>query len=224
MWTAMVEMPFSMSPGEQTLTFILIDEFGAQSIVSVWYPLGVSELEIKGPHAVNMSKEEPIIITINNEPPTINATTVNIEKQTDETKTLEIEIFDPDGISTVMIELGVFTPLGASELTPMYDDGLRGGDRIAGDGIYTVELSVRAATPLGTFEMIIYSTDVYGSQISNSAFVVLEEAKDDGNQSESNPIAFIFGLVIFLAVLVLVFLFVKGRNGESSFSERFGEH
>lgn len=224
MWTAMVEMPFSMSPGEQTLTFILNDEFGAQSIVSVWYPLGLSESENNGPHAVNTSKEEPIFITINNEPPYINATTVNIEKQTDEPIILEIGIFDPDGISTVMIELGVFTPLGANELTPMYDDGLRGGDKIAGDGIYTVELSVRDATPLGTFEMMIYSTDVYGSQISNSAFVVLEEAQDNANQSESNPIAIIFGLVAFLAVLVLLFLFVKGRNGESSFSDRFGEH
>jgi len=224
MWTAMVEMPFSMSPGEQMLIFILSDELGGQSIVSTWYPLGISESETNGPHTVNTSKEEPIFITINNEPPQINATTVNIEKQTNEPTTLEIRVFDPDGISAVMIELGVFTPLGANELTPMYDDGLRGGDKIAGDGIYTVELSVRDATPLGTFEMMIYSTDLYGSQISTSAFVVLEEAKDDANQSESNPIAFIFGLVIFLAVLVLVFLLVKGKNGETNFSDRFGEH
>lgn len=221
-WTAMVAMPYSMNPGEQGLTFLMNDGEGTQSIVSVWYPLGFIEDGLFGPHAVNLSSIEPIFVTIQNEPPRISPTTLTLEKQLNDKMLLEVEIFDPDGISTVMIELGVFTPLGGNDRVSMYDDGQRGGDKVAGDGLYSVELSIRDATPIGTYELLIYSTDVYGSQSSNSAIVVLNEQSVVPTQSESTAIFYVFGLVLALAMIVIGLMLLQGRKDEQEKEDRFG--
>ena len=42
----------------------------------------------------------------------------------------------------------------------MYDDGTN-GDRVANDGIFTVQLSVRSSTPLGAHEVLIQASDNY---------------------------------------------------------------
>ncbi|MEK9731055.1 MAG: choice-of-anchor X domain-containing protein [Candidatus Poseidoniales archaeon] len=221
-WSAMVEMPYSMTPGEQALTFVMVDGDGTQSIVSVWYPLGLLGDGPFGPHAVDTSDIEPLFLTIQNEPPRINPTTLTLEKQLDEVMILEVEIFDPDGISTVLVELGVFTPLGANDRVTMYDDGQRGGDRTAGDGIYSVELSIRDATPLGTYELLMYSTDVYGSQSSTSVIVILNEQSVEPTQSEATAIIYVFGLVLAVALIVIGLMFFQGRKDGPEKEDRFG--
>ena len=64
----------------------------------------------------------------------------------------EAKVTDQDGVANARANLGVFAPLGAQTgWVNMYDNGIN-GDRVPGDGIYSVELSLRPSTPLGTHE------------------------------------------------------------------------
>ena len=62
--------------------------------------------------------------------------------------------------------LGVFAPLGAQTgWVNMNDNGIN-GDRVPGDGIYSVELSLRPSTPLGTHEIQVQAIDNFDVQTS----------------------------------------------------------
>ena len=209
-WSTMVEMPFAMTPGAQTLTFNVIDGMGGQSIASYWYS--------------SESTTEPIIVTIQNEPPIVDAPGLTIKKNSGTDQLLSLSVFDPDGISTVKVELGVFTELGGSELTTMYDDGSQGGDLIAGDGFYSAVLSIRDATPIGTFELIIYTTDVYGATSTTSVTVVLEQDTIDNTASGNDGLLLVFGGVVLLAALVVGFMLKGGGKNDGANQDRFGNH
>ena len=137
---------------------------------------------------------------------------------------LSLSVFDPDGISTVKVELGVFTELGGSELTTMYDDGSQGGDLVAGDGFYSAVLSIRDATPIGTFELIIYTTDVYGATSTTSVTVVLEQETIDNTASGNDGLLLVFGGVVLLAALVVGFMLKGGGKNDGANQDRFGNH
>ena len=57
----------------------------------------------------------------------------------------------------------------------MHDDGINGGDEIAGDGVYSVLLSLRDGTPLGTHEVFVRSLDTFGELNTSSTVIKLEE-------------------------------------------------
>ena len=91
-----------------------------------------------------------------------------------------MEIYDTDGIAVAQANLGVFTPF-TSQATwqSMYDDGSN-GDAVANDGIYSVEMQVRSSTPIGTHEVLIQASDVYGkvSPTTSIAVQLVEEHID----------------------------------------------
>ena len=64
-------------------------------------------------------------------------------------------VIEPDAPPTVTVDL---TPIGGNPETRMLDDGT-GGDRIAGDGIYALEVTVPPEIPNGLKDLVISSMD-----------------------------------------------------------------
>ena len=87
-----------------------------------------------------------------------------------------VQIYDPDGIERVQIDMGVFSPVGETSWIRMYDDGTNGGDEVANDGVFTALLSVRTGTPLGTHEVQLRAIDQFGELNTTSSAIVLNEA------------------------------------------------
>jgi hypothetical protein len=74
---------------------------------------------------------------------------------------LEASIDDPDGISSVQAKIGRLAPIGSSGVwLLMVDDGT-GGDRVSGDGVYTLQFDARASLPEGNITIQIRATDTY---------------------------------------------------------------
>ena len=104
----------------------------------------------------------PIEVHILNDRPVVMTSPSSVEKDPDATIVYTVEASDPDGVERVQINLGVFTPIGGQTWAMMHDDGVNGGDEVAGDGVYSVVLSVREGTPLGTHEVSLRAFDTYG--------------------------------------------------------------
>ena len=66
-----------------------------------------------------------------------------------------VMVIEPGAPPAVTVDL---SPIGGDRETRMFDDGT-GGDWIAGDGIYTVEVTVSSETPKGIRDLVISSTD-----------------------------------------------------------------
>ena len=74
---------------------------------------------------------------------------------------IEATISDYDGVSSVQAKIGRLAEIGKSEQwLLMVDDGTS-GDRVAGDGIYSLEFTVRPTIPEGEIEIKIRATDIF---------------------------------------------------------------
>ena len=222
-WAAMIEMPSGMTPGYQSLLVVAEDERGAvmQQRVYTPAPNGPGDA-VFGPHHVSQAAEQPIEVHILNDRPDILASPANVEKTTDNTVHYTVEVRDPDGIERVQINLGVFTPIGGQTWAFMHDDGANGGDEVAGDGIYSVALSIRDGTPLGTHEVSLRAVDTYGELNTASAAITLEEAASPTGGSEGLSTAVLGGLGLVVLVGAIVVLTVLARRGGEGGGDRFG--
>ena len=139
----------------------------------------------------------------------------------------EVGIFDSDGITNARANLGVFAPLGAQTgWVTMNDNGIN-GDVTPGDGIYSVELSLRPSTPLGTHEIQIQAIDSFdvATPIVPVSIVVQEETNllpslDSESISTSVLVVILIGFSIIACVTVFL-LMRKGRDKEY-IEDRFG--
>ena len=228
-WTLMMTIPDGMSPGEQNLEMILSDNLGKVGISSVWLSGQANPNHPYGPHFIPDDEKIPIVITVENSPPEITVP-VNVKYTRGESsiiETFEIEISDPDGVSTARANLGVFAPIGIqNEWFLMNDDGIN-GDLVANDGTFTVELSIRSSTPVGTHEILVQAIDNFDvpTSVVPVSITVEEEANlltNVGSDTISSTILvvvlIIFSLVAAISVIVLI---RKGRDGDSV-SDRFG--
>ncbi len=222
-WAAMIEMPPGMTPGHQSLLVVAEDEQGAVSQQRVYTPApnGVGDA-VFGPHHVDQSVTMPIEVHILNDRPVVVTSPSSVEKDPDATVVYTVEVNDPDGVERVQINLGVFTPIGGQTWAMMHDDGVNGGDEVAGDGVYSVVLSVREGTPLGTHEVSLRAFDTYGELNLASDVITLKEADDSTNGTDGLSTAVLGGLgllVLIGAVVVLTFLARRGGEGGA---DRFG--
>ena len=230
-WVASFTVPESMTPGEQILTFTLTDGLGEKEFTTFWHVDGIDSTlhAIYGPHHVSDAVMEEITINVLNTGPEIIAPGVQTLERGDESSTfvLEVAINDYDGIRVAQANLGVFTPL-TSQATwqNMYDDGTN-GDAVANDGIYSVELQVRNSIPLGTHEVLIQASDVYGkvSPTESIAIQLIEEQTSLSGVSGSflTSGVLIGVLALFgIGVAVVVFISIRNRPESEQGEDRFG--
>ena len=104
---------------------------------------------------------------------------------------LEVSVTDPDGVSVVQTKIGRLAPIGSSESwLNMNDNGIN-GDRIAGDGVYSLEFNARSSLEPGTMEIRIRATDIYQSMTpleeqDHQITLVREESPDSASWLGSN--------------------------------------
>jgi hypothetical protein len=218
----MVEMPVGMTPGSQSLLVIATDGLGATVQQRVYTPAdGVGSPEF-GPHHVVSTSELQVEVLILNDRPVLVYEPATIPKSPEETFTYTVQASDPDGVERVQIKLGVYTPIGGSEWATMFDDGSNGGDQVAGDGNYSILLSVREGTPIGTHEVALRALDSYGELNTGSSVITLVEPNAPSGTGGGLSTAVLGGLgVVVFAGAVVVFTLMWRRGGQGG-SDRFG--
>lgn len=222
-WAGMIEMPSGMTPGYQSLLVVAEDKQGAvaQERVYTPAPAGVGD-PVFGPHHVDRSVSMPIEVQILNDRPSIITSYFIVDKTPESGVVYTVEVNDPDGVERVQINLGVFTPIGGKTWTLMHDDGVNGGDEVAGDGIYSVPLSILSSTPLGTHEISLRAFDTYGELNTASAAITLEEVEGSTEGTEGLSAAVLGGLGLLVLLGAVVVLTVLIRRGGQGGGDRFG--
>ena len=222
-WAAMVQMPSGMTPGDQSLLVIAEDGLGATSQQRIYTPApnGVGDA-VFGPHHVSPDVRLPIEVNILNDRPNFTTAPTTVEKDTQNPTTYTVEVNDPDGIERVQIDLGVFTPIGGQTWAFMHDDGVNGGDEVAGDGVYSVVLSIRDGTPLGTHEVSLRAFDTYGELNTASVAITLVEADEPPVVSGGLSTAVLGGLGLVVLLGALAVMTMMWRRGDGGGGDRFG--
>ena len=224
-WAAMVEMPPGMSPGAESLRMVLTDALGASEAYRTYTPLsGPMGDSTRGPHHVNFERIEEISVKILNDRPVIEVTAKTVMKAPELSHVLTVFVHDPDGIERVQVNLGVYAPIGETSWVMMHDDGLNGGDEVAGDGVYSVLLSVRDGTPLGVHEVSIRSFDTYGElNITSTTIQLVEQTTPPGSSSGlGGTVLVALGAAVMLGALLVLTLMWRRREGDGEQNDRFG--
>jgi hypothetical protein len=124
---------------------------------------------------------------------------------------LEVTINDPDGISSVQVKMGRLAPIGQSNDWILMNDNGLDGDRISGDGIYSLEVFARSSLPNGELEILVRGTDIYlSTTLPDDQRVVLDLEKIDNNPVSEN---WILENTSFLIILGLVFTLILSAVG-----------
>ena len=101
----------------------------------------------------------------------------------------------------------------------MVDDG-SSGDRVAGDGVYTIQFDVRASLPEGDITIQIRATDTYLSMTPDalqSHILQLEKIDSGGGGSSwisDNATTLVFIALALLLVVGITAVAVSLRNSE----------
>ena len=134
--------------------------------------------------------------------------------------TLEATIEDPDGVSSAQAKIGRLAPIGSSDKwLLMVDDGT-GGDRLSGDGVYTIQFDVRSSLPEGNITIQIRATDTYQSMTPDSLQShTLQLEKTDsvgggGSWVSDNATTLVLVVLGMLMALGITAVAVSMRNSE----------
>ena len=106
----------------------------------------------------------------------------------------------------------------------MHDDGINGGDVVAGDGVYSVLLSIRDGTPLGTHEVFVRSLDTFG-ELNTTSTVIILEAPDDPVLVDGGLSSMVLGVVGFIVLVgagVVLTMMWRRQEGGGDGIDRFG--
>jgi len=217
-WVGQFTVPTGMSPGERLIP-IRITDGDDETVISVHthaggFPVGAPKLTIEN--------EAPMIgdAVIIREGETVD--TVHVPSSGDPiTHLLEVAIEDPDGVSSAQAKIGRLAPIGSSEAwLLMVDDGT-GGDRVAGDGIYSLLFDVRRTLPEGNMTIEVRATDTYLSTTPMSEqqhIIELEKLNSGGSGgswvTDNSMMLISVGLVLLLLIGVTAVV-ISMRNSES---------
>ena len=228
-WAGQIVIPQGMAPGFQNIQFILEDGQGKVGTSSVWYQDQPDSQDPRGPHFISDEVTVPIEIKVLNSAPEIIAPSGIKFTRPDSPsiEIIEVQIFDSDGISNARAQLGVFAPLGSDGgWTIMYDDGTN-GDRVANDGNFTVEISLRSSTPIGTHDVLIQAADQY-DVISGTMLMSITIDDDstvvpglDETSLSTGLLAGVFGILV-IAIIVVSAMLIRNKDDDGSGGDRFG--
>ncbi|MBJ32408.1 MAG: hypothetical protein CMB69_00270 [Euryarchaeota archaeon] len=217
-WIGQFTVPAGMSPGERTIPIRITDGDG-ETVISEHthaggFPIDAPKLTIEN--------EAPIIgaIGIIREGETVD--TVHVPSSGDPiTHFLEVAIDDPDGVSSAQAKIGRLAPIGSSEAwLLMVDDGT-GGDRISGDGIYTLSFDVRTTLPEGNMTIEVRATDTYLSTTPyNEQQQTLELERlisggSGGNWITNNSMTLVAVGLVLLLLIGATAVAISMRNSET---------
>lgn len=194
-WVGQFVLPDSLAPGQRTIPVHVEDGDGASALI-----------------------DAGAVIEVLNEAPTISnvsfldegewAELVEIPRSGEKTYTIEATIDDPDGVSSAQVKMGRLAPIGQSESWLLLNDEGENGDRVAGDGIFTTTIGVRATLTEGEMNFLVRASDIYqamtpeGEQIRS---VELVDEQDEGGSgstwlADNATTLILVGLLLLLAL------------------------
>jgi hypothetical protein len=206
-WIGQFTVPNQMAPGERLIPIRMIDNYGSSRIVTE-YSLNGEVFE----SLLKIKNEAPMIVNYSIFKDGEFSSIVQVPMDGEPIpQVLEVTINDPDGISSVQVKMGRLAPIGQSNDWILMNDNGLDGDRISGDGIYSLEVFARSSLPNGELEILVRGTDIYLSTTPpDDQRVVLDLEKIDNNPVSEN---WILENTSFLIILGLVFTLILSAVG-----------
>ena len=206
-WIGQFTVPNQMAPGERLIPIRMIDNYGSSRIVTE-YSLNGEVFE----SLLKIKNEAPMIVNYSIFKDGEFSSVVQVPMDGEPIpQVLEVTINDPDGISSVQVKMGRLAPIGQSNDWILMNDNGLDGDRISGDGIYSLEVFARSSLPNGELEILVRGTDIYLSTTPpDDQRVVLDLEKIDNNPVSEN---WILENTSFLIILGLVFTLILSAVG-----------
>ncbi len=209
-WVTNLTIPYSMSPGERTLSLILEDLEGGVKTVS--------STQKSGQYHIADQNDKAITLTIINTPPEIEiGETREFELgDVNVNYTISINVNDTDGVTSVQAKLGAFSEPGKDSdwINLQYQ----------GEGVWSKTFTVRKGTNYGTHEVLFRATDAFGATSSDYSLAinVVELGQSGGpidDISASSSIV-ISALAIFaIAAIGAVIFMVRGGKSGGGFGD-----
>ena len=132
---------------------------------------------------------------------------------------LEVSMSDPDGLSSVQVKMGRLAPIGESNSWILMKDDGDGVDRVANDGVYSLEIFPRSSLPNGEIEIFVRGTDIYLSttDVNDQNLILkldkIEQSTADNWISENQSLLIVIGLS-FVLLLAFAGILMVLRNSE----------
>ena len=175
-WTGQFILPDSLAPGLRTIPIQVEDNQGATALID-----GGSVIQVlnEAPEITNVSFfDEGEWVSI-----------IEIPKSGDKTYTIEVSISDPDGVSSAQAKIGRLAPIGKSETWLLLKDDGQDGDRVAGDGIFSMQIDVRSSLS-GEMNYLIRASDIFNQlhqqSLRHIQFELVDEKSSAGGGKLDN--------------------------------------
>ena len=230
-WAGNFTLPNGMTPGSHDIPFIVTDSIDGKQILRHWIDIDNGDQpDAATPYRLPDGEHVSTTITVLNTAPQIVAEDMKITRSDSAvTALLEAEVSDADGVMLVRAKLGIFNPVTQNEdWSRLYDDGSN-GDKVAGDGIFSLQLSIRSGIPDGTHTLFLQASDIYGEATGEVPIVVTLEEKEnvitDGAGISSTMLVMALGIIAIIGAVVVMFVMRKeGGDGDKSNpgGDRFG--
>ncbi len=180
-WIGQFTVPMGISPGERTIPIRITDGDG-ETVISVHTHVGGFPVDAP---KLTIENEAPIVGNLVIIRDGEAADTVHVPSSGDPiTHLLEVAIEDPDGVSSAQAKIGRLAPIGSSDTWLLLVDDGTGGDRVAGDGVYSLSFDVRSTLPEGNMTIEVRATDTYLSTTPHNEqqqILELEKLNSGGN-------------------------------------------
>ena len=214
-WVGQFQVPYSIAPGERLVPIRLIDGNESSRLITE--------------SIINGEKISSLLIIENEAPKFINYSIVIDGEFSDSVivprsgdpipQVLEVSMSDPDGLSSVQVKMGRLAPIGESNSWILMKDDGDGVDRVANDGVYSLEIFPRSSLPNGEIEIFVRGTDIYLSttDVNDQNLILkldkIEQSTADNWISENQSLLIVIGLS-FVLLLAFAGILTVLRNSE----------
>ena len=170
-WSGVIDIPVSLSPGDLFLPVRLEDSGGGMATVTR-LNLPSSQVGLGGDSWDASTTSIPVLKIANSGPQISDFTIFKDGEIVEEiivpdvgdgasTYVLSVNVSDHDLITVVQGRLDMLAPVGQDTTwQSLFDDG-QNGDEVAGDGIYSIQVNVREGLPANNMVLDFRGIDVY---------------------------------------------------------------
>ena len=194
-WVGQFTLPESLAPGLRTIPIQVEDNQGASALID-------------GGAVVQVLNEAPEIINVSFFDEGEWVPIIEIPKSGDKTYTIEVSIADPDGVSSAQAKIGRLAPIGKSETWLLLADDGQNSDRVAGDGIFSMQIDVRSSLSEGEMNFLVRASDIFQSitPVESQTYTIelVDQKSSVGGGtnwiSENSTTLVLIGLLMLLAL------------------------
>tara|TARA_B100001113_G_scaffold353395_1_gene357548 strand:- start:50 stop:3151 length:3102 start_codon:yes stop_codon:yes gene_type:complete len=163
-WSGEFTVPYTIPPGERTIPLRMSDSEGAEIFSSNIETMPILEIVNEYPEIQSLEiwREGNPLSYQNDQGDFIHPVIVS-SNGGQLSHHMEVKVSDPDGVSSVQAMIGRLADVGKSEQWILLVDDGTSGDRVAGDGIFSLDFDARSTIPEGDLTIKIRATDIFVS-------------------------------------------------------------